>query len=192
MKKEVETEKFKTQKVRKIQEKWHCQYENSQEIENRGELSPLTDCILLLFLRTRSPFWYERKLWEDFPEFVQWDAWIFDHKWLQITGSEGKSDWRGQNSGKGNHTLLRSDRDWPRVGVTEIMQLFGGQCVYKFGILKKKRQKATGKFDHKIHPNWIIFTFVYFSIMATTEEGVCNFYRILARSIWRSHPPIWR
>ena len=56
----------------------------------------------------------------------------------------------GQLSGKGTDAFPRSDRNWPRVIATEIMQLSRGQSVCKFGIFKENVKKQLIIFTTKI------------------------------------------
>ena len=66
---------------------------------------------------------------------------------------------------------------------TEIMQLSGGNVFVNLEFLKKTSKKQLIILTAKNHLHCIIFTFEFFSVMATTGEGLCKFYRILACSI---------
>ena len=79
---------------------------------------------------------------------------------------------------KGAHALLRSDWHWPRVVVTEIMEL-SEECVnilVNLGLLKKtSRKQFTISTQKIILIPCIISLLIYSSIVATFKEGVYQF-----------------
>ena len=56
----------------------------------------------------------------------------------------------------------KSDRDWPRVVATKVMQGCGGGGVCANLEFLKKCQKASENLTTKMHPDCIIFTFDLF------------------------------
>ena len=62
---------------------------------------------------------------------------IFKENVKKATEKFRKVRLKRTNFWKGTHTLPRTDRDWPRLVPTEIVQLSGGNVCVNLGFLKK-------------------------------------------------------